>query len=104
MSNETDETSYKSFLKSWRLTLKLDSDHTCHQLQVMDRMVAAVPDGLFDDVPTDFHPDLHVLVSFALFLVWLDLPQPGGLGWRSSWLLLQLLWRSNYLEEANGIS
>ena len=29
MSKETDETWFKSFVKSWRLTLKLDSDHSC---------------------------------------------------------------------------
>ena len=29
MSKETDETRFKSLLKSWQLTLKLDSDHTC---------------------------------------------------------------------------
>ena len=28
MSKETDETWFKSFVKSWRLTLKFDSDHT----------------------------------------------------------------------------
>ena len=32
MSKETDETRFKSFFKSWQLTLKLDSDHTCYFL------------------------------------------------------------------------
>ena len=29
MSKEMEETWFKSFIKSWRLTFKLDSDHTC---------------------------------------------------------------------------
>ena len=32
MSKETDETRYKSFVKTWRLTLRLDSDPTCRLL------------------------------------------------------------------------
>ena len=28
MSKETDETRFKSFVNNWRLTLRLDSDHT----------------------------------------------------------------------------
>ena len=34
MSKETDETWFMSFVKSWRLTLELDSDHTCSFLDL----------------------------------------------------------------------
>ena len=39
MSKETDETRFKSFFKSWQLTLKLDSDHTWW----MDGLTCRVP-------------------------------------------------------------
>ena len=38
MSKETDETRFKSFFKSWQLTLKLDSDHTCANAVVAEAL------------------------------------------------------------------